>query len=108
MTLTFIQGHKCISNLKDYFLTCNILDNIKAITFKLGMTVGRLMDAIYAHAHSDDLDLDARSQWVRKCTTISALNALSATKQVVSIQLAVQRQAIFFVRDIDFANVYMA
>ena len=27
MTLTFIQGHKCVSNL-DYFFTCNISDNI--------------------------------------------------------------------------------
>ena len=30
----------------DYFLTCNISDNIKA--FKLGIT-GRLMDAIYVY-----------------------------------------------------------
>ena len=33
------------------------------------------MDAIYAHAHVDDLDLDARSQWVGKGKK-SALNAL--------------------------------
>ena len=25
---------------------------------------GRLMNGIYAHAHFDDLDLDARSQWI--------------------------------------------
>ena len=34
ITLTFVQGHKL-----DYFLTCNILDNIWAVAFKLGMTV---------------------------------------------------------------------
>ena len=33
MTLNFIQGHKHV------FLTCNIWDNIQAITFKLGMMV---------------------------------------------------------------------
>ena len=38
LTLTFIQSHKCVSNLI-YFLTCNISDNILTITFKLGMTV---------------------------------------------------------------------
>ena len=44
-------------------LTCNISDNIQAITFKLGMTVD--IDAIYAHARFDDLDLETRSQWVK-------------------------------------------
>ena len=47
MTLTFIQGHKCVK--LDYFLTCNISGNTQAISFKLGMMVlvrGRLMDAI--------------------------------------------------------------
>ena len=37
----------------DYFLTCNISDNILGITFKLGMMV----DVAYkAHDHFDDLD----------------------------------------------------
>ena len=40
MTLKFIQGHKCVSNLS----TCNISDNIKAFPFKLGMTVGLCLD----------------------------------------------------------------
>ena len=48
----------------DYFLICNISDNIYAITFKLGMTVDLCMP--YAHACFDDLDLDARSPWVGK------------------------------------------
>ena len=35
------------------------------MAFKLGMTVGgRLTHGIYARARVDDLDLDARSQWV--------------------------------------------
>ena len=36
---------------------------------------GRLMDALYAYAHFDDLDLDARLQWVSKGKT-SALYVL--------------------------------
>ena len=36
---------------------------------------GRLMDAIYAQAHFNDPDLDARSQWVSKGKQ-SALSAL--------------------------------
>ena len=35
-------------------------------TFKLSMPVARLMDAQNAHARLDDLDLDAKSQWVGK------------------------------------------
>ena len=36
---------------------------------------GRLMGALYAHAHFDDLDLNARSQWVGKGNK-SVLHAL--------------------------------
>ena len=35
------------------------------MAFKLGMTVD-LYGAIYPHADFDDLDLDARSQWIGK------------------------------------------
>ena len=42
------------------------------------------MDALYAHARVDDLDLDAISQWVSKGKKI----AFSATKQATSIKLA--------------------
>ena len=31
------------------------------------------MDALYAHAHFDDLDLDARLQWVGKAKTIKSV-----------------------------------
>ena len=45
----------------DYFLTCNISDNIYAITCKLGMAVDLWMPK-NAHARLDDLDLDTRQQ----------------------------------------------
>ena len=62
----------------DIFLTCNISDNIQAITFKLGMTVDLWMP--YAHARFDDLGLDARSQWVGKGKT-SASHTRQLSKQ---------------------------
>ena len=43
------------------------------MAFKLD---GRLMHGIYAHAHFDDFDLDARSQWGSAEETKSALNYL--------------------------------
>ena len=45
------------------------------------------MDALYAHAHLEDLALDARSQWVGK-GKINWCCMLSATKQAISIKLA--------------------
>ena len=49
------------------------------MAFKLGMTVDLCMAYIYiyiyAHVRLDDLDLDARSQWVGK-GKVSALNYL--------------------------------
>ena len=74
MTLTFIPGRSQVRFKLDYVLICNISDNIYAITFKLGVTTSRLMDALYAHAHFDDLELDARSQSVGKLKK-SALNS---------------------------------
>ena len=53
-----------------YYLTCNISDNIYAITFKLGMTVDLNM-AYMLMLVSNHLGLDARSQWVGKGKTIS-------------------------------------
>ena len=35
MTLTFIQGHTCVSNLPMFYLYCNT----NTMEFKLGMTV---------------------------------------------------------------------
>ena len=61
----------------DYFLTCTISDCIWDITFKLTLYDGRLKDAIYAHSRFDDLDFDAKSQWVGK-NNIFTLNALGS------------------------------
>ena len=46
------------------------------------------MYARYAHADFDDLDLDARSQWVSRGKQSQQL-MLSATKQAVGIKLAI-------------------
>ena len=54
-------------------LTCTIIA-ISWIVFKLWHSPWynfRLMHDVYAHAHFDDLDLDARSQWVDKGKNIS-------------------------------------
>ena len=43
---------------------------------------GRLMDALYyAHARFDDLDFDARLQWVSKSKTISVACSRQLSKQ---------------------------
>ena len=39
------------------------------------------MDAIYAHAHCDDLDLDSRSQWVVKGKKINVACSRKLSKQ---------------------------
>ena len=44
------------------------------------------MGALYAQARFDDLDLDARAQWVGKGTNQRCM--LSVTKQAISIKLA--------------------
>ena len=43
MTLTFVQGHKSARLKPDYFLTCNISNNIQAITLTIGTTVHEWM-----------------------------------------------------------------
>ena len=45
----------------------------------------------------DDLDLDARSQWVGKGKTKSALNAILAPKQAISIKLTTMVGRDFYV-----------
>ena len=64
--------------------------------------INRPMDAVYAHARFDDLDLDARSQ------SGSAKAKNSATKQAISIKHGTTVGHIFCDLDLDFANVYMA
>ena len=92
LTSTFTQGYTCDSNFT--FLTCNISDNIVAITFKLGMAVDLWMSYM--------LMLDARSQWVGKCCT------LSATKQATSIQTCYNGRPCLRDLDLDFADLHMA
>ena len=62
MTLTFTQGHNCVSELTNA-LTCTLIV-----------------------ISSDDLDLDKRSLWVGKGKKMCCM--LSATKQAISIKLA--------------------
>ena len=58
MTLTFIQGHKCVK--LDYFLTWQYVGQYLSYYIQTWHD-SRFMDAIYAHARFDDLDLVARS-----------------------------------------------
>ena len=46
------------------------------------------MDALYAHDHRDDLDLDARSQWVVGNGKQINVACSRQTKQAKSIKLA--------------------
>ena len=66
------------------------------------------MDAIYYHARFDDLDLDAKSQWVGKGHK-KKLWMLSATKQAICIKRATTVGfSFFYVTMTGFVNVYMA
>ena len=60
---------------RDYFLTLQYLGGHYLSYYIQNWHNGRFMDALYAHARFDDLDLDARSQWVGNCKT-SALHTL--------------------------------
>ena len=54
---------ECVSNLTSFKLQCIrqfVSYHIQALRN------GRLMDALFAHARFEDLDLEARSQWVGK------------------------------------------
>ena len=61
------------------------------------------MHGIYAHF--DDLDLDARSQWVGKCKQ-SALNYLP-TKQAITISITLATTVGHFVLNLHFENIYI-
>ena len=68
---------------------------------------GRLMDVLYAHARFNDLDLDARSQWIGN-GKLNQRCMLSATKQAISIKLATAVGHFIRDLDLDFATFYMA
>ena len=65
------------------------------------------MYALYAHVRFDDLDLDARSQWVGKGKK-SALHAFGNYKQAIDINVATTVGYVLLDLELDFANVYMA
>ena len=62
------------------------------------------MNAIYSHPRFDDLDLDARSQWVGKGKHQRCM--LSATEQAIIINLATT-VGHFLMTLAGFAIVYM-
>ena len=64
-----------------HFLSCNIRTVLILSYYVQTWHDGRLMDAIYAHARFDDLDLDARSQWVGKGKQISVELSRQLSKQ---------------------------
>ena len=64
------------------------------------------MDTIYDHARFNNLDLDARSQWIGKAKYQCCM--LSATKQAISFKPATKVGHILRDLDYDVANVYMA
>ena len=64
MTLTFLQGQKCVSNLTTFSFAISL--TLFNYTFKLGMRADLCMEYIYVLARFGDLDRDARSQWVSR------------------------------------------
>ena len=87
MTLIFIQGHNCISNSTDgyWYYNSNISDTIKAMAFKLFMTVGLWiaymlmldwMTLTLVQGHSE-LKEENIQRWI-----------ISTTKQAKSIQIS--------------------
>ena len=81
LTLTFIQDHKFVSNLTTFNL--QYIGHYFKLYYIQTRRGGRLMDALSALTRCDDLDLDARSQWVGKG------KKSAATKQAISIKLAI-------------------
>ena len=61
--------------------------------------------ALYAHALFDDLDVDVRPQWVDKGKKSGVI--ISTAEQGISIKLATTVGR-FFLRYLDFVNIYMA
>ena len=90
-----------------YFLTCNFLDNFSAITFKLGITVDLWMPYMLMLV-SMTLTLLQGHSGSAKAKNQRCI--LLATEQAITIKLATTVSLIFlfFLRDLDFANVSMA
>ena len=64
----------------DYFLKLQYLGQYLSYYIQTWHE-GRRIDAIYARARSEDLDLDARSQWVSKGKNISVECSRQLSKQ---------------------------
>ena len=79
MTLTFIQGRKCVWSLTGFELA--ISQKRFELLYIHTWHDGTLMDALYAHARFDDPDLDAMSQWVGKVKQISGASSRQLSKQ---------------------------
>ena len=103
LTLTFIQGHTYLNQTPDLDLHSrsqlrlkqdqknvtgtNIIIVIYRTIFKYGIQTwhaGRLMHGIQYNAHSrfDDLDVDARSEWVSRGKQICVGLSRQQSKQV--------------------------
>ena len=85
MPLTFILGHTCVSNLTTFELAISLTMLILSCYIQTWRD-SRLLEAIRAHARFNELDLDAKSQWVGKGKNQRCM--LLATKQAISIKLA--------------------
>ena len=87
MTLTFSQGHKYVSNLTTFYL---------AISYHIQTWHdGRRMDAIYALARFNYLDLDARSQWDFKGQTNISVECSQQLSKQQALHL-LTKVALFF------------
>ena len=75
-SVLFFKAH--IQRLKAQMRLCACLFLFHSIFDRLAES---LMDAIHAHAHFDDLDLDAGSQWVGNGKTISVDCSRQLSKQ---------------------------
>ena len=105
MTVTFIQGHKCVLNVTilELPISQTIFMRFRS-TFKLGMTVDLWMPYLLMLV-SMTLTLMQGHSGSAKAKNQRCM--LSATKQAISIELATTVGHFLLDLDLDFANVYM-
>ena len=103
ITLALIHSRSQLRLKFDYFLTCNISDNTKAITFKFGMPVDVWMPYMLVLVLMT-LTLIQRHSGSGKAKSQRCM--LSATKQARSIKLATTLWHLLY--NLAIANVYMA
>ena len=88
----------------DYFINCNISDDISANTFKLGMTVDSWIYMLMLVSMTLTLMQDHSGS----ANANNQRCMLSATEQAISFELAATPGHFPSDLDLDFANVYMA